>query len=327
MVEKIIPLKDVSLVDFLGVENRNIKEIALSFPNSKIVARGNELRIQGNKPELLHINEIINMLLEHYNRYGQVTVEDVRSYIEQDADVISQARQHDENLVYGAKGNPIRAKTPNQQTLVDAALKNDIVFALGPAGTGKTYIAVAMAVRALKNKQVKKIIITRPAVEAGESLGFLPGDMKEKIDPYLRPIYDALEDMIPPEKLKFYQDTNVIEIAPIAYMRGRTLSNAFVLLDEAQNTTAMQIKMFLTRLGIDSKMIITGDISQIDLPRNVESGLVQAVQILRDIDGISIVELSGKDVVRHKLVRHIISAYEKLEDQLAAKAQERKKEK
>ncbi|WP_338791039.1 PhoH family protein (plasmid) [Bernardetia sp. Wsw4-3y2] len=324
MVEKIIPLKDISLVDFLGVENRNIKEISLSFPNSKIVARGNELRIQGNRPELLHINEIINLLLEHYNRYGSVSVEDVRSYIEQDADMISQARQKDENLVYGIQGTPIRAKTPNQRELVEAASHNDVVFALGPAGTGKTYIAVALAVRALKNKQVKKIIITRPAVEAGESLGFLPGDMKEKIDPYLRPIYDALADMIAPEKLKFYQDTNVIEIAPIAYMRGRTLSNAFVLLDEAQNTTTMQLKMFLTRLGLDSKMIITGDMTQVDLPRNVTSGLAQTVKILRDIDGVAVVELSGKDVVRHKLVRHIISAYESLEDQIAQKSEERR---
>ncbi|WP_027001353.1 PhoH family protein [Hugenholtzia roseola] len=312
MVEKILSLQNISLVDFLGVEDRNIREIALSFPNSKIFARGNEIHIQGSTPEILHINEILNLLLEHYHRYGVVSVEDVRGYIAQDVSLIRlKSHPQGDSLLFGAHGMPIKPKTANQRTLVEAAENNDIVFALGPAGTGKTYVAVALAVRALKNKQVKRIIITRPAVEAGEHLGFLPGDMKEKIDPYLRPIYDALADMIPAEKLKFYQDTNVIEIAPMAFMRGRTLSNAFILLDEAQNTTAMQIKMFLTRMGQDSKMIITGDISQIDLPRNVRSGLVEATRILQEVKGIAFVRLEGKDVIRHRLVRSIISAYEK----------------
>jgi phosphate starvation-inducible PhoH-like protein len=214
-------------------------------------------------------------------------------------------------IIYGARGMPIKPRTTNQKKLVEAVFKNDLVFAIGPAGTGKTYIAVAMAVRALKNKQVKKIIITRPAVEAGESLGFLPGDLKEKIDPYIRPIYDALDDMIPSEKLKFYQEKNIIEIAPLAFMRGRTLHNAFVLVDEAQNTTTMQMKMILTRLGASSKMIVTGDKSQIDLPKNQKSGLVEAIELLKDVEGLSMIELEGKDVVRHKIVKHIISAYDK----------------
>jgi phosphate starvation-inducible PhoH-like protein len=224
--------------------------------------------------------------------------------------------QSDEDpLVYGSRGASVKPKTPNQKKLVEAVDANDLVFAIGPAGTGKTYISVAMAVKALKNKQVKKIIITRPAVEAGENLGFLPGDLKEKIDPYLRPIYDALGDMIPAEKLKQYQESNVIEIAPLAYMRGRTLNNAFVLLDEAQNTTAMQMKMFLTRMGPNSKVIVTGDQSQIDLPHRQKSGLIESYQILKDVKGIAIVELTAKDVVRHQLVKHIIQAYDTHFDQ------------
>jgi phosphate starvation-inducible PhoH-like protein len=219
--------------------------------------------------------------------------------------------------VYGTKGVAIKPKTKNQQLLVDAAKENDLIFAVGPAGTGKTYIAVALAVRALKNKQVKRLIITRPAVEAGEHLGFLPGDLRDKVDPYLRPIYDALHDMVPPEKLKYYLENNIIEIAPLAYMRGRTLNKAFILLDEAQNTTTMQMKMFLTRMGPDSKMIITGDTSQIDLPRNHRSGLIEAVKVLQDVKGIGIVWLSEQDVVRHRLVKSIIDAYGKYEQRQA----------
>jgi phosphate starvation-inducible PhoH-like protein len=252
-------------------------------------------------------------LLEHYQRFGKVSLEDVRDYLDQDFSAVKSKKQ-DETLIYGVGGNPIKPRTNNQKLLVEAAAQNDIVFAVGPAGTGKTYTAVAVAVRALKNKQVKKIVITRPAVEAGENLGFLPGDMREKIDPYLRPVYDAFEDMIPSEKLKYYQEKNIIEIAPIAFMRGRTLSDAFILLDEAQNTTVMQIKMFLTRLGQNSKMIITGDISQIDLPRKVESGLVNAVKVLKGVEGISFIWLDGQDVVRHKLVKSIISAYDRYEE-------------
>lgn len=239
-----------------------------------------------------------------------MTEENVRGYIAQEQHE-PMADQADGIIIYGTKGSPIKAKTVNQQKLVQSVKENDLVFALGPAGTGKTFVSVALAVKALKNKTVKKIIITRPAVEAGENLGFLPGDLKEKIDPYLRPIYDALNDMLPNEKLKFYMEREIIEIAPLAYMRGRTLHNAFILLDEAQNTTPMQMKMFLTRMGPDSKMIVTGDTTQIDLPSNQKSGLKEAVRILNETKGIGFVELNERDVVRHKLVRDIIEAYGK----------------
>tara|TARA_R110000796_G_scaffold185330_2_gene301931 strand:+ start:25056 stop:25991 length:936 start_codon:yes stop_codon:yes gene_type:complete len=298
------------MVDFLGVANENIKEVASAFPKSKIVSRGNEILIQGNASEIIQINDILNSLVQHYHKYGKVTHDNVKSYIKSEAEYIN--GQSDEGvLVYGNRGNTIKPKTANQKALVKAVEENDLVFAVGPAGTGKTYISVAMAVQALKNKEVKKIIITRPAVEAGENLGFLPGDLKEKIDPYLRPIYDALDEMIPSEKLKFYQENRVIEIAPLAYMRGRTLNHAFILLDEAQNTTAMQMKMFLTRMGPNSKVIVTGDISQIDLPRNQKSGLGESLKILSGVKGIARVDLDAKDVVRHKLVKEIISAYDK----------------
>lgn len=311
MVEKVITLENVSLLDFLGVENKNINEVASAFPKSKIVSRGNEIRIQGTTTEILQINDILNSLIDHYHKYGKVTEENVQNYLASEAEV--KLIDEDEVLIYGTKGFIIKPKTLNQQKLVYAVRENDLVFALGPAGTGKTYISVALAVKALKNKQVKKIIITRPAVEAGETLGFLPGDLKEKLDPYLRPIYDALFDMVPSEKLKYYMENNVIEIAPLAYMRGRTLNNAFILLDEAQNTTPMQIKMFLTRMGPNSKVIITGDTSQIDLPKKQKSGLIESIGILKDVEGIGIIELSGKDVVRHKLVKEIISAYDKFD--------------
>lgn len=309
MVEKVITLENVSLVDFLGVENNNIKEVAAAFPGSRIISRGNEIRIKGSTPEIIKINDILNSLLAHYHKYGKVTQENVISYIQRDEEVNAHPSE-DDVLLYGTKGAVIKPKTANQKTLVESAGQNDLVFAIGPAGTGKTYISVALAVKALKNKEVKKIIITRPAVEAGENLGFLPGDLKEKIDPYLRPIYDALDDMIPAEKLKFYLENRTIEIAPLAYMRGRTLHNAFILLDEAQNTTAMQIKMFLTRMGPHSKVIVTGDTSQVDLPRHQKSGLVEALHVLKDIKGIGFVALDARDVVRHRLVRDIILAYE-----------------
>ena len=310
MVEKLITLENIAMVDFLGVENENIKEVASAFPKSKIVSRGNEILIQGNASEILQINDILNSLVQHYHKFGQVTHENVQSYIKRESDLNAHAMD-DEVLVYGTKGNVIKPKTGNQKTLVKAVKEQDLVFAIGPAGTGKTYISVAMAVKALKNKEVKKIIITRPAVEAGENLGFLPGDLKEKIDPYLRPIYDALDEMIPAEKLRYYQENRVIEIAPLAYMRGRTLNNAFILLDEAQNTTTMQMKMFLTRMGPNSKVIVTGDRSQVDLPHHQKSGLAQSIAILRDVEGIGVVELDAKDVVRHKLVKKIITAYDK----------------
>lgn len=309
MLEKVITLENVSLVDFLGVQNENIKELAIAFPDSKIISRGNEIRIQGTAPQIIKINDILNSLISHYNKYGKVSHDNVVKYIKQDhAD--AQIHAKDEILIYGTKGFKIVPKTKNQRALVESVKDNDLVFAIGPAGTGKTYISVALAVKALKNKDVKKIIITRPAVEAGENLGFLPGDLQEKIDPYLRPIYDALNDMVPSEKLKYYRENGVIEIAPLAYMRGRTLNNAYVLLDEAQNTTPMQIKMFLTRMGPNSKVIITGDGSQIDLPKKVNSGLTDAVKILDGVKGIGFVYLDGDDVVRHKLVRDIIKAYD-----------------
>lgn len=313
MIEKVINLEGVSLVDFLGVENENIKEISTAFPKSKIISRGNEIRIQGSGPEIIKINHAFNELLAHYRKYGKVTSDNVLDYIETNVSK-EEIDLREEIIVYGAKGIAIRPKTVNQKTLVETVNKNDLVFALGPAGTGKTYVAVALAVKALKNKVVKKIIITRPAVEAGESLGFLPGDMKDKVDPYLRPIYDALDDMIPAEKLNFYIENRIIEIAPLAYMRGRTLNNAFILLDEAQNTTPMQMKMFLTRMGTDSQMIVTGDTSQIDLPKHVKSGLVEATRILKGVQGIGILHLSGQDVVRHRLVKNIIAAYKSAAD-------------
>ena len=311
MIEKTITLENIRLLDFLGVENKNIAELAAAFPKSRIISRGNEILVKGEAPDIIQITDILNSLIDHFHQFGRVTEENVRGYITQERHEFVAEDSPDGIILYGTKGSPIKAKTVNQQRLVKAIHDYDLVFALGPAGTGKTYISVAMAVKALKNKQVKKIIITRPAVEAGENLGFLPGDLKEKIDPYLRPIYDALNDMIPFEKLKYYMEREIIEIAPLAYMRGRTLNNAFILLDEAQNTTPMQMKMFLTRMGPDSRMIVTGDTSQIDLPANQRSGLKEAVRILIEVNSIGFVELNERDVVRHRLVREIIEAYGK----------------
>jgi phosphate starvation-inducible PhoH-like protein len=315
LIEKTILLENVSLIDFLGVENKNIESLSAAFPKSKIVSRGNEILIKGNTSEIHQIDDILSALIEHYHKYGKVTEQNVQNMIDSEQEptlpAYKDAASSEDVILFGTKGTPIRAKTVNQKKLVDTVKDNDLVFAIGPAGTGKTYISVALAVRALKNKVVKKIIITRPAVEAGENLGFLPGDLKEKIDPYLRPIYDALNDMIPFEKLKFYMERELIEIAPLAYMRGRTLNNAFILLDEAQNTTPMQMKMFLTRMGPESKMIVTGDASQIDLPIRQSSGLKEAIRILDGVGGIGFVELNEKDVVRHRLVRDIIEAYNK----------------
>jgi phosphate starvation-inducible PhoH-like protein len=311
LIEKTVTLENISLIDFLGVANKTIDTLAAAFPKSRIISRGNQIHIKGSTTEIVQIDDILASLIDHYHKFGKVTEENVQNYISHEQEIMLPENQQpaDDIIIYGTKGNPIKPKTVNQQKLVDAVKENDLVFALGPAGTGKTYISVALAVRALKNKSVKKIIITRPAVEAGENLGFLPGDLKEKIDPYLRPIYDGLNDMIPFEKLRYYMEREIIEIAPLAYMRGRTLNNAFILLDEAQNTTPMQMKMFLTRMGPDSKMIVTGDASQIDLPSKQSSGLKEAIRILRDVRGIGMVELNEKDVVRHRLVRDIIEAY------------------
>lgn len=308
MVEKVITLENISLTDFLGIENRNIAQLSDAFPKSKIISRGNELQLKGTTVDIIRINDILNSLIEHYHKFGNVTEDNVKTYITKDS-THHLPNATEQPLIYGTHGNVVKPRTVNQKKLVKLIGENDLLFAIGPAGTGKTYISVALAVRALKSKEVKKIIITRPAVEAGESLGFLPGDLKEKVDPYLRPVYDALDDMVPKEKLKYYLETNVIEIAPLAYMRGRTLNKAFILLDEAQNTTQMQIKMFLTRMGPQSKVIVTGDITQIDLPNNQKSGLEDAIKKLNNIKGIGVVHLENKDVVRHSLVKKIVSAY------------------
>ena len=310
MVEKLISLDNISLPDFFGVENKNIEELKVKFPKCTIISRGEEIKLKGATRDLIKLSEVIDNLILHYRKHGQVDLENVKAYLaEEESHHLSDSAINP--LVFGTNGNAIRPKTVNQKKLVDLVYGNDLVFALGPAGTGKTYISVALAIRALKNKEVKKIVITRPAVEAGESLGFLPGDLKDKVDPYLRPIYDALDDMVPKEKLKYYMEHGVIEIAPLAYMRGRTLHKAFILLDEAQNTTPMQIKMFLTRMGPESKVVITGDTSQIDLPKHQNSGLVESIGILKGVKGIGVIHLEGKDVVRHKLVKDIIRAYEK----------------
>ena len=314
MLEKIIDLEDINLAEFMGVENANMREISKTFPTSKIIARGNEIVIKGTASEVQQIENTLELIKNQLLRTGKITKDQIGNFINQEKSSI-ETLLDDDLILIGTKGVVIKAKTANQVKMVEAVRAHDIVFATGPAGTGKTYTAVALAVKALKDKVIKKIIITRPAVEAGENLGFLPGDLKEKIDPYLRPIYDALEDMIQAEKLKFYLENKTIEIAPLAYMRGRTLNNAFILLDEAQNTTPMQIKMFLTRMGPNSKTIITGDRSQVDLPTKQKSGLSEAIRILGGIQGIGFIELDGKDVLRHRLVRDILEAYQYHESQ------------
>ena len=281
MVEKTIDLKDIELVQFLGVKNKNIQEIEEAFPKTKIISRGNKISIKGNKDQLLKVEKVISSLISHFEKYGSVNMKVVDSHIRD-----GYSNEDNEPIVYGSSGKRIIAKTKNQKQIVSLHKKNDLLFVIGPAGTGKTYVSVALGVKALKEKKVKKIIITRPVVEAGENLGFLPGDLQDKIDPYLQPIYDALEDMIPIQKMKKYIENKTIDIAPLAYMRGRTLKNAFILLDEAQNTTKSQLKMFLTRLGENSKMIVTGDISQVDLRKDQSSGLIDAKEKLKDVNGI-----------------------------------------
>ena len=311
MTEKTIKIELSSLNEFFGFQNENIKEIAKSYPLSKIISRGDEIYLKGQEKEVNQIYALFERLLAHFEKTGHLSLENTKNYLEGETTHIDEILNQKDVIVHGNKGLIVKAKTLNQKRLVEASETSDIVFAIGPAGTGKTYTAVALAVRALKDKKVKKIIITRPAVEAGENLGFLPGDLKEKIDPYLRPIYDALEDMVSSEKLKSFLEKNTIEIAPLAYMRGRTLDNAFILLDEAQNTTPMQLKMFLTRMGPSSKIIVTGDKTQVDLPKNQRSGLEDAEKKLQNIKGIDFIQLDGKDVVRHPLVVQILQAYEK----------------
>jgi phosphate starvation-inducible protein PhoH and related proteins len=317
LTETIINLETVNPIEFFGVNNGKLDILKKKFPLLKILSRGTQLKLSGSNEQIDGAREKIDLIVQYLERNGHMS----ENYFEQilggdDEKVVDHFMDRNPNdvLVFGPNGKTVRARTANQKKMVAAADKNDIVFAIGPAGTGKTYTAVALAVRALKNKLVKKIILTRPAVEAGESLGFLPGDLKEKIDPYLRPLYDALDDMIPADKLGYYMSTRTIEVAPLAYMRGRTLDNAFIILDEAQNTNDLQIKMFLTRIGPNAKAIITGDPTQIDLPPKQQSGLFRASKILRNIDGIAHIELDEEDVVRHRLVKAIIRAYDREKD-------------
>lgn len=328
MTETIINLETVNPIEFFGVNNGKLDILKRKFPLLKILSRGTQIKLSGSPEQIEEAKDKIGLLVQYLERNGHMS----ENYFEQilggdDEKAIDNFldRNPNEVLVFGPNGKTVRARTANQKLMVNACEKNDVLFAIGPAGTGKTYTAVALAVRALKNKQVKKIILTRPAVEAGESLGFLPGDLKEKIDPYLRPLYDALDDMIPADKLGYYMSTRTIEIAPLAYMRGRTLDNAFIILDEAQNTNDLQIKMFLTRIGPNAKAIITGDPTQVDLPKNQQSGLFKATRILKNIDGIAHIELDEEDVVRHKLVKSIIKAYNREDERLTKEQQPDKK--
>ena len=323
MIERIIIIDSVDPVIFYGVNNCNIQLIRNLFPKLRMAARGSVIKVIGDDAETAVFEEKMKKLEEYCAKYNKLTEDVILDTIK---GAPPKELKMDSAIIYGVNGKPIAARTPNQQILVKTFTENDLTFALGPAGTGKTYVAIALAVRALKNKEVRKIILSRPAVEAGEKLGFLPGDMKDKIDPYLQPLYDALEDMIPAAKLKEYMEGNVIQIAPLAFMRGRTLNDAVIILDEAQNTTTHQIKMFLTRLGMGAKMIITGDITQIDLPRTTVSGLVQALHVLRNVPGIGHVEFGKKDIVRHHLVQRIVEAYEKHDEEVKAQAEARKAE-
>lgn len=309
-----LSLDSIDPLLFWGSKNDHYELLKAAFPKLKIVARGTDIKAMGDDAELKTFESKISQMQAQLDKHGSLTKGDVEIILHHKVDaapvaVAEKPSGSGEVIVFGTNGQLIKARTPNQRKMVDSMTNNDVLFAIGPAGTGKTYTAVALAVRALKNKEIKRIILTRPAVEAGENLGFLPGDLKEKVDPYLRPLYDALDDMIPAEKLKFYLENRTIEIAPLAFMRGRTLDNCFVILDEAQNSTDLQLKMFLTRMGPTAKFIVTGDITQIDLPKVAQSGLHNALRILKDIDGIEIIYLTGDDVVRHKLVKSILKAY------------------
>lgn len=323
MIEKHIVLEDIDPVIFYGVNNVNMQMINALFPKLRIVARGNVIKVMGDEEEMCAFEEAITALERYCLKFNSLTEEAILGIVKGKE---MQGEKESDVIVYSVNGKPIRPRSTNQQKLVKEFEKNDMLFAIGPAGSGKTYTAIALAVRALKNKEIKKIILSRPAVEAGEKLGFLPGDMKDKIDPYLQPLYDALQDMIQPAKLKEYMELNVIQIAPLAFMRGRTLNDAVIILDEAQNTTTQQIKMFLTRMGMNTKMIVTGDMTQIDLPASQTSGLVQAMRILKDVKGISFIELNKKDIVRHKLVTRIVEAYEKFEEKQKAERLQKKNE-
>lgn len=324
MIEKHIVLEDIDPVMFYGVNNAHLQMIKSLYPKLRIVARDNVIRVLGDEEEMAKVEEDIEQMRKHLLKYNMLNDEDILDIVkgkQTKADSVKGV------LVYSISGRPIKSRSENQQQLIDAYEKNDMVFAVGPAGTGKTYLSIALAVKALKEKAIKKIILSRPAVEAGEKLGFLPGDMKDKIDPYLQPLYDALEDMIPAVKLQDMMEKHIIQIAPLAFMRGRTLSDAVVILDEAQNTTSQQIRMFLTRMGINTKMIITGDLTQIDLPREQRSGLKEALRILDGVEGIGVVKLGQKDIVRHKLVTRIVNAYDKYDKERAEAREAQKAEK
>ena len=324
MIEKHIILEDVDPVMFYGVGNAHLQMIKSLYPKLRIVARDNVLRVLGDEEEMAKAEEDIELMRKHLAKYNMLNEEDILDIVkgkQTKADSVKGV------LVYSISGRPIKSRSENQQQLIEAYEKNDMVFAVGPAGTGKTYLSIALAVKALKEKAIKKIILSRPAVEAGEKLGFLTGDMKDKIDPYLQPLYDALEDMIPAVKLQDMMEKHIIQIAPLAFMRGRTLSDAVVILDEAQNTTSQQIRMFLTRMGMNTKMIITGDLTQIDLPREQRSGLKEALRILDGVEGIGVVKLGQKDIVRHKLVTRIVNAYDKYDKERAEAREAQKAEK
>ena len=326
-MEKTISIEPSDVVALYGSQNTNIDLLTHIFPKLKIIARGNEIKVVGEDHEVELFEERVRLLVTHLQEYGKLTETDILNITAMEDDSFYRLNDCGSNvIVHGREGKIIKAITPNQKKMVESANKNDMVFAIGPAGTGKTYTAVALAVRALKNKQIRRIILTRPAVEAGENLGFLPGDLRDKLDPYLQPLYDALWDMIPMQKLMSYMEDKVIEIAPLAFMRGRTLDNAYVILDEAQNATSAQLKMFLTRMGKNAKFFITGDITQIDLPKNQQSGLIQADRILSKIPGIDFIYMDARDVVRHHLVTKIIKSYEDYEEKQAAYEQKRKEE-
>jgi phosphate starvation-inducible protein PhoH and related proteins len=312
--ERTIELTDIAPKDFWGTQDTHLETIKKYYPQLKIVARGTTLKVFGEKEQLDEFEKRFRRLMTHFSRYNNIDSNVIERVILDDTTESQKMHEHDKILVHGVGGKLIKAMTPNQHLLVDTINKCDMVFAVGPAGTGKTYTGVAMAVKALKEKTVKRIILTRPAVEAGENLGFLPGDMKEKLDPYMQPLYDALRDMLPNEKIEDYILKGIIQIAPLAFMRGRTLDNAFVILDEAQNTTHSQMKMFLTRMGKNAKFMITGDPGQVDLPRRTISGLKEAILVLKDIDGIGIIYLDDKDIVRHRLVKAVINAYKQIEN-------------
>ncbi|HNZ43461.1 MAG TPA: PhoH family protein [Bacteroidales bacterium] len=310
MSEKTITLDLIDPVDFFGIRDHHLDQLKKHFSKLKIIARDNTIKLLGDKGQIKAFEQLLDQLVNHYNNKGYISEEVIRQYLDPESILADNDSDSSNGLIlHGQRGLLIKARTPNQLRLTESSAANDLVFAVGPAGTGKTYTAVALAVKALRNKEVKRIILTRPAVEAGENLGFLPGDLKEKLDPYLQPLYDALWDMIPSQKLSLYLEERIIEIAPLAFMRGRTLDNAFVILDEAQNATIPQMKMFLTRMGRSARFIVTGDITQIDLPKNQASGLVHALKILNNIPGIGIVNFDHSDIIRHKLITEIINAY------------------